>query len=77
MTLILLVQGVLVCVRVMIELKFDETTNNLVVVKSLHTMVWRPRFIEFEFCAEGTASHNLRFTSLFVDHVCTLRGKRQ
>ena len=47
--------------------QLDTAANNLVAVKALHAIAWDPRFIEFEFCAKGVASNELRFAGRFVD----------
>ena len=47
--------------------QLDTAAHKLVVVKALHAMVWDPRFIEFEFGANGVASNELRFAGRFVD----------
>jgi len=57
--------------------RLDMAANNLVAVKALQAMAWDPRFIEFEFCAKGVASDELRFAGRFVDRthyrvLCTM-----
>jgi hypothetical protein len=45
----------------------DMAAKNLVAVNAVQAMAWDPRFIEFEFCAKGVASDELRFAGRFVD----------